>query len=183
MTNKIRRINLFGGPGSGKSTTAAGLFYKFKSDASYPHNIELIQEYIKTWAYMNRPVKSFSQVYTFAKQMHREDVLLSHGVDLIITDSPILLNAMYAYRHNTPGWEGVLTIIDHYEQQYPALNIFINRLNRPYKSVGRYESYEEARDRDLQIFDWLTYTGSKFMTFDYNQFDDIYNHVRHFTMV
>jgi hypothetical protein len=37
-------VNLFGGPGTGKSTTASGVFYHLKRDN---RNVELVQEYAK----------------------------------------------------------------------------------------------------------------------------------------
>ena len=44
-------INLYGGPGVGKSTTAAGLFYKMKI-AGY--SCELAYEWIKLKVYENK---------------------------------------------------------------------------------------------------------------------------------
>ena len=52
---------------------------------------ELVQEFVKTWAYQQRQLKSFDHVYTFASQLHTEDLYLQSGVNIIVTDSPMLL--------------------------------------------------------------------------------------------
>lgn len=44
MRNKALIIDLIGGPGSGKSTTAAGLFYKLKK---LGYNCEMSLEFAK----------------------------------------------------------------------------------------------------------------------------------------
>ena len=62
-------INFFGGPGVGKSTLAAQLFGYLKAKG---FDVELAQEFIKTWAYQRRELRSFDYVYTFAKQLHAE---------------------------------------------------------------------------------------------------------------
>lgn len=50
----------------------------------------------REWAYQNRPIQSLDQIYLFASQMHKEDTLLSRNkVDVIISDSPVYLNAFY----------------------------------------------------------------------------------------
>jgi adenylate kinase family enzyme len=87
----IRRICLFAGPGSGKSTLAAKIFAALKEQQI---QVELINEYIKTWAYTGKVPKSYDQLYVFAKQLNSEDVILRH-VPLLITDSPLLLNSAY----------------------------------------------------------------------------------------
>lgn len=43
-------ICLYGGPGAGKTTTSAGLFFKLKSMG---HTCELNREYVKDWVWEN----------------------------------------------------------------------------------------------------------------------------------
>ncbi len=49
---KTTIINLYGGPGAGKSTSAAYLYYLLKCQQE---NVELVREYVKKWAWENRP--------------------------------------------------------------------------------------------------------------------------------
>ena len=64
--HKIRRIGLFGGPGTGKSTLSAMAYSKLKTMGI---NVELVQEYVKSWAYEKRMVSSFDQLYLLAEHM------------------------------------------------------------------------------------------------------------------
>ena len=61
------RINLHSGPGSGKSTIAARIFYEFKVKG---YSIELVHEYIKKWAYEDRKPKSYDQTYILNPVLH-----------------------------------------------------------------------------------------------------------------
>jgi len=59
-------INLWGGPGTGKSTSAAHLFGMAKIAGV---NAELVQEYVKSWAWEGRTIHSFDQLY-FSESRH-----------------------------------------------------------------------------------------------------------------
>lgn len=143
--SKIRRICLFGGPGSGKSTTAAWLFASLKMKH---HNIELVQEYVKTWSYENRPPQSFDQVYLLAKQIRKEDIVLRNGVDLLVTDSPVYLSTCYAKRYGAPGWQALADLAKEFDKVYRPLNIILARDHSSYRNEGRWQSYEDAVKMD-----------------------------------
>lgn len=163
----IRRICLFGGPGCGKSVTSSGLFHDLKKEKL---NVELVFEYIKQWVYLSRSPRSFDQVYVFSKQLHAEDVILRTNVDLIITDSPILLACSYA-RDTDVCWKQLLEIWRDFEKVYPSLNIFLSREGIDYQSRGRYHNYDEAVDLDTKIKDLMDYYLPSYETFpaiDYN---------------
>ena len=72
----MRVINLFGGPGAGKSTTAAGLFFFMKSDSSFDKSVELVTEFAKDLTYAERfkELQGDNQLYITSKQhskLHR----------------------------------------------------------------------------------------------------------------
>lgn len=147
--NKTKRISFYGGPGSSKSTTAAWLFSELKIK-NIP--IELSMEYVKRWAYLQRQVKKFDQIYLFAKQIQTESVYLEAGKN-IVTDSPPLLAAIYAdhYYPDLAMGKHIRALEEEYTNTYPSLNIFLDRKERPYDPTGRYQSYEEAKRIDEAI--------------------------------
>ena len=88
---KTKIIQLFGGPCSGKSTLAAGLFYELKK-AGY--EAELVTEHAKEWAWEGRAIGKYDQVALISEQIKRQARL--HGkVEYIVTDSPIRLCPIY----------------------------------------------------------------------------------------
>ena len=116
---KIRRICFFGGPGSGKTTAAIRLFADLKLKN---YNIELVQECAKVFACSEQKLDGFSQFCLFGKQLELEKTWLN-CVDLIVTDSPLLLQIPYTVKYNCPGWQGLMEAAIAFETLYPSLNI------------------------------------------------------------
>ncbi len=169
----IRRVNLFAGASSGKSTCASKLF----ADLKVKHaNVELVQEYIKTWAYEQKFPTGFDQVYIFGKQLRKEEVVLKNGVDTIITDSPIFLGTCYAEIYEAPAYKALREIVKVFDAAYEPLNIF---LDRPvvYQENGRYQTHEEAKEVDLRILDILEKADISFVRFSVEDYEKIRAHV------
>lgn len=142
------RINLYGGPGCGKSRTAARLFSEGKNilESNYT-SIELVQEYIKSWAFSNQHPIGYDQLHIFSEQLRREELLLRNGVGYIITDCPVPLCAMYAKYDNLPYWKELYDIAKHYNDKYESINIILNRPEK-YVNNGRFHSLDKAIDLD-----------------------------------
>ena len=149
---KLNIINFFGGPGCGKSTTAAALFTLLKL-----HNgikCELVTEFAKDLVWEERHHTFENQFYLFAKQQHRV-WRVSDKVDFTITDSPILLSNIYGkhynrYCANESFYNYVLTEFNRYNN----INFFIER-KKEYAEYGRNESKDEAKLVDKKIKDYL----------------------------
>ena len=166
----IRRINLFGAPGTGKSTVAAGLFYFLKLRQ---FNVELVREYIKNWVYKGIEVKSYDHIYIFGKQLHAEDLLLSSGVELIITDSPVTMSLFYADSLR----DSQINICKDFDKKYQPLNILLKRGNIPYKTIGRYQTEEQAKTLDESIALFLNNNNVNYHIFPSENFDALLNFV------
>lgn len=143
-------ISLYGGPGTGKSTTAAGVFSKLKLLGI---NCEYVQEYAKdkAWEFgntLNGTPKVFrAQEYIFAKQ-HFRMRRCAEDVDLIVTDCPLLLSLIYMPEDfDLPSLRSV--ILDAYNL-YDNFNVFLSRV-KGYNPKGRFQSEDKARELDEKI--------------------------------
>lgn len=168
------RICLYGGPGCGKSSTAAKLYADLKSG---DHSVELVSEYIKTWAYQKRVPQSFDQVYIFGKQLHAEDLVFQSGVTHLVTDSPLLLQSFYAKTYDFPAWSELMLIAKRYESACPSLNIFLDRTGVGYRHEGRYESEGLAHERDASLKEFLKEQGVPFVAFKTLDYGSIFSYV------
>lgn len=166
------RINFYGGPGSGKSTTAARVFSELKVKG---YSVEHCHEYVKRWVYMNRSVKQFDQIYLFAKQQQLEYSCLSGGVSHIVTDSPCFLSFYYGKKFfgNSRLPEALLALVKDYDAAYPAIHIFLERGNKPYKQEGRWQDYEEAQQVDRELYGQLMYHYPNTKIFGYEDKEGI----------
>ena len=152
MDTKTTIINLYGGPGTGKSTAAAYFYYLLKLAGK---NTELVREYVKDWAWEKRSISTYDQIYFLGKQVRRESLLYGK-VDWIVTDSPVMMNMYYAQRYCPRDLsEGVrAATLAFYRQAaedgHKHIHILLTR-NKPYLSEGRYQTEEEAKEIDSGI--------------------------------
>lgn len=150
-------INLYGGPGTGKSTSSAFLFYKLKSMG---RDVELVREYVKNWAWEGRHIGPYDQFYFMGKQI-RSEAMLFGKVDYIVTDCPVLLGGYYARRYSSPTVaKGILgSVLSFYESAlsdgHKHIDVFLKR-TKPYNQAGRYENYEQAKSVDEGVRAMLT---------------------------
>ncbi len=168
------RVNFWSGASSGKSTIAAGCYYHLKCKS---YNVELVREFIKKWAYENKKPKSFDQVFIFGSQVNAEDHLLQHGVEHVITDSPLLMQVFYARRYNFCCWQELLQIGKQFELLYPSINIFLDREGLVYHQGGRYENEKQAQEVDQEMRTYMNNFTSGYKTFNSMDLDQIVDYV------
>lgn len=128
-------INLYGAPGSGKSTIASGLFFHMKMAGL---NVELASEYIKSKVFEENPYPFQDQLYCFAKQ-HKKIKELNGKVDYVITDSPLLMSLVY----NSTEPELFNDLVLQYFNQYDNINFLLKR-QHAYHTEGRIQTEKEA---------------------------------------
>jgi tRNA uridine 5-carbamoylmethylation protein Kti12 len=139
----MKVVNLFAGPGAGKSTTAAGIFHLMKMERM---SVELVTEYAKEMTWEKRHNILMDELYIVAKQ-HRRLRRLRGEVEYVVADSPLLL-CIY-YRQNDYS-ETLDKLILELWAQDDNLNFFIERV-KPYVGVGRSQSEDEARKIDADM--------------------------------
>lgn len=153
----LKVINLFGGPGIGKSTIAADVFAALKRQQK---SAELVFEYAKTRVYEEHNSIFADQAYVFAKmlrQLHR----LEGKVEYAVCDSPLLLSVIYAREHNYryKTFEGfVFETVEHFNN----LNILLQRTVN-FDPNGRVHTLEQSVDIDKQCEELLLEASQPYM--------------------
>lgn len=145
----LTSINLFGGPGTGKSTTAADVFVKMKKQHL---NVEQVIEYAKSRVYEEHWSIFPDQIYIFAKML-RQYNRYDGKVDYVVCEAPLLLGAAYAryYEHEYTAFEAlVLEAVN----KMNNLNIVLER-TVPYQPKGRNQDLQEAEALDRMVLEVL----------------------------
>ena len=139
-------VNLYGGPGTGKSTNAALVFGKLKLAGV---RAELATEYAKDLVWEGRHSTLTFQPYVVAKQMWRIE-RVRDKVDVVVTDSPILLGLIYSNgmpQENT--WKHFLIDV---HNSWDTMDFFLGRpISKEYDPEGRNQTEEEAHLLDQRI--------------------------------
>ena len=135
-------VNLYGGPGAGKSTFMANLFYKLKVRGI---EVEMAPEFAKDLVWEERFNYFDEQIYIFAKQLHRINRVLGK-VDVCISDSPLQNSYIYLKEDNPQ----LRALIDNEFAKFHNLNFYIKRGNK-YVQNGRNENEVEAKYIDQKI--------------------------------
>ena len=162
-------INLFAGPGSGKSTTCAGVFSKLKLAGI---NCEMALEYAKDKIWENSLDVLNDQIYVFGKQLHRLNCL-KDKVDVIISDSPILLSSIYN-KEESNYFDDL--IVEQF-RKFNNINYYVVR-DESFDMTGRIHNHEESLEKDNQIKALLNkYDISYKMVYKHNSTDTIVNDV------
>jgi guanylate kinase len=147
-------VNLFAPPGVGKSTTAAGIFWYLKTKGI---NCELVTEYAKDKVW-ERSFKTLEdQLYLLGKQNYRM-FRLRDQVDVIITDSPLLMQKYYI--KDDPK---LRDLVGHQFNKYNNINFFIER-DGEYSTKGRTQTKEESMEMGSKIMDIIVESGIQFYT-------------------
>lgn len=144
----MKVINLWGGPGSGKSTTAAGLFSHMKLNQI---KVELVTEFAKDLTYEKNFITLSNQLLVTGQQDHRLRRLEGH-VDYVITDSPLPLGVMYASGVFKSDWFHNCVMGAY--NSYDNINFYIRRV-KPYAMVGRTQTESESNEISNSLINML----------------------------
>lgn len=145
-------VNLFGAPGAGKSTGAAYIFSKLKMVGI---NAELVTEFAKDKVWEESKAVFQNQAYIFGKQYFRIS-RVQDKVDVVITDSPILLSPFYT--DDPVLGDEFDTLVTKVFNSYDSFNAYINRV-KPYNGAGRFQTEQESDELSRKLLDFLTKHG------------------------
>jgi len=149
-------INLYGGPGSGKSTNAAKILYQLKSEG---YKVELVTEFAKDLTY-DESKSIGNQLYVFGEQYNRI-AKLEGKVDIVVTDSPILLSDIYCSDERIR--QLLKPLLFEIYDRYHNINVFIERTKK-YENYGRTQTEEESDLISKKIHNLLTNNNIEFIT-------------------
>ena len=135
-------INLFAGPGVGKSTTAARIFSELKMKGV---NCEMALEFAKDKVWEESFRTMDDQIYIFGKQFHRI-WRLKDKVDVIICDSPLPISIVYDKENSQPFHALVMEQFN----KFVNFNYLLER-GVEYQSEGRVQTEEEAKEVDKTV--------------------------------
>jgi nicotinamide riboside kinase len=133
-------VNLLGAPGSGKSTVATGVFHYLKLANV---NVEYCPEVAKDLTWEGRLKALNCQPYVFGKQLRNMERLYDQ-VDVIVTDSPIILCRFYGMKYRSGNY--VASFFDFVADQFrsmPGINFLLKRV-KPYNPSGRNQTEDES---------------------------------------
>ena len=144
-------VNLFGAPGAGKSTMASQVFSELKTLGV---NAELVNEYAKAKVW-DESVQHFkNQMYIVAKQSFYLSRVYGK-VDVIVTDSPILLGLYYCRdmpfhsEHLDHVWKDI-------HAQYDNMNYLLHRV-KDYNPIGRFQNEEASNALGNRLYNLLNH--------------------------
>lgn len=153
-------VNLYGGPGTGKSTSMADIFSTLKWNGI---NSEMTPEFAKEKVWEESIKVLDDQIYVFAKQLHKMRKLIGK-VDVIITDSPLLFSIMYDVTKN----ENLKNLVLDVYKEFNNFDVLLKR-EKPFEQAGRLQNEEKARGLDAQIETILNEHAGGFLTFPANK--------------
>lgn len=165
-------VNLYGAPGSGKSTGAAHIFAKLKMAGV---NAELVPEFAKDKVYEGSKKVFDNQAYIFGKQYFRI-TRCQDDVDVVITDSPLPLSIIY---NKDPVLGATFNqLVREVISQYETMDYFVFR-DKPYNPKGRFQNEEESNKLAEEIFEFLEFEKITFCPIKGNEdgYDKVVKHI------
>ena len=174
--SKLKVINLFGPPGVGKSTAAAGLFYLMKRDH---FSVEQVTEYAKYLilsgnekTLQNEPGK------LLAEQYHKQEILTDF-YDYAITDSPLPLVSYYNQKTPKSFSAYSFELFDEFDN----INLFITRDltgDAQYETEGRIHTKDQSIKIEQELREYLSFHQIHFVEFNANRFiaEELHKHIK-----
>jgi nicotinamide riboside kinase len=169
---KLTVVNLFGGPGVGKSFLSRPLVHQL---CTLGVKCQPVQEYAKELTWDNDQIAIQDQIHILGNQHHLLRRLMFHGVDVAVLDSSLLLGLVYA-SHDMP--EPFYDLIWATYDSFNNVNILVTRDPlRPYEQMGRNQDPEQAKQADQTARMILDGNGLPYLKITSDQVDEAVEYV------
>lgn len=162
----LKVVNILGEPGSGKSTTTAGLTAQL---AIKGYQVELVQEAAKDFVWeasknenneIIPPYILSDQLFLFSEQNRRIE-RLRYKREYAIVECPLLMSLIYKSDNYYKSFDDL--VLEVYSS-YNNINILLER-NHSYDKVGRIQSEEETNMVRNRIMNVLNLYGIEYKVF------------------
>lgn len=161
---KLKVINIWAGPGAGKSTLAAAIFNVMKKEG---FSVEIIPEVAKAMTYEHAMCQLDNQLLVLAKQEHQLRRLIGQ-VEYVIVDSPFPIGLAYCKPEDVSRYQH---LIDCLWDDYDNYDFFISRTRKPFQQGGRNQNYSEALALDTIIKElWMEFSDGEMPWIDADDF-------------
>lgn len=159
VSEKPLVVNLFAGPGAGKTTAALELTAALKK-AGY--NVEYVSEYAKELVLEKKADLLQDQQHVTDTQYQRLERLRNSGVEIVVTDSPVLLGKIYGEGRIDEAYSRQ---IEGYYKSFENFNLYVQR-GATYQTEGRLQTQSEAQALDKKITSMLKEQGVFYGVYD-----------------
>lgn len=178
--NKMRHfptkiINLVGGPGTDKSLLSAVILLNLNLKGNL---VEHIPDYAKSLVWQ-KDFSSLKNQYNIAQHQYKMLSLIDGEVQYIITEGsfPQILYYNEYYKENICDIQKTRKMILDCYNEFENINVFVEREDKKYQNVGRYQTEEEAKQIDklmkqTLIKENLQYVSLKANLVDIKKFTD-----------
>lgn len=150
---KLKVINLWAGPGAGKSTLACAIFNLMKRER---FECELVTEVAKGLTYDRSFTELGNQTLVLARQEHQLRRLIGQ-VEYAVVDSPFPLGLIYCNQDQKGRYQH---LIDELWDDYENYSFSLKRTSKAYQQFGRSQTLEESMALDVEIADLAAEYGS-----------------------
>lgn len=137
-------VNMFGGPGVGKSTVAAMLFAHYKRRGI---RVEMARESAKQLFYEGRDLARNQVLITALTYQTLKD-LEAAGTELVIGDIALRLNLVYAKA--LPFYQPLAALVRGMRAEFQNVDVLLRRAV-PYQNHGRGQDLEGAKQIDAEV--------------------------------
>lgn len=142
----MKVINLFAPPGTGKSTTGQILSGLLSLDN---FKVEYVPEFAKFATWSNNTSALRDQIYMFAKQENRLEVLSRANLDYVVMDGPLPLALLFQPDSYYANYEPLVMEVFN---SFDNVNFYLRKNeNIPYKTSGRNETEQESMMLDKAL--------------------------------
>lgn len=141
-------VNFFAGPSAGKTTAALEITAGLKKEG---YNVEYVSEFAKELVLEGRAEELKNQEFVTDEQYHRLDRLRNSGVEIIVTDSPVLLGQVYGADTTSEDYKNQVM---EYHNSFENFNLFVER-GETFQVEGPVHDLEQSKAIDKKIIGML----------------------------